>query len=120
MERFKLKVVTNVVFSACLLLFAISYFSEETVAFVCLVIACIGQAEALLISFIQHRSLNLRVLFIMLLILFMGRISYLAGVYNVASCLFLAVLLSGCFLVFRFVLYMNKYCNRDAEKYLDS
>ncbi len=120
MEHSKLSMVADIVFTMCLLLFVVSFFSGKTAAFVCLGLACIGQAEVLLISFVQHRSLNLRVFFFMLWMLFLGRICHLADFDTVAIYLFFGVLIAGCFLVFRFVVYMNKYCRQDMDKYLDS
>ena len=58
--------------------------------------------------------------FMMLFLLFLGRLFYVTDVETVANLLFSAVFVIGSIMVARFVWYMNKYCRKDADKYLDA
>ena len=92
MKRSTLCLIADAVATGCLALFTVSYFVSETAALICL----------------------------MLFLLFLGRLFYVADVVTVANLLFFAVFVIGCVLVARFVWYMNKYCRKDADKYLDA
>lgn len=120
MKRSTLCLIADAVATGCLALFTVSYFVGETAALVCLIVACIGMLETLLISFIQRRYPDVKMVCLMLFLLFLGRLFYVADVVTVANLLFFAVFVIGCVLVARFVWYMNKYCRKDADKYLDA
>ena len=71
MKRSTLCLIADAVATGCLALFTVSYFVDETAALVCLIVACVGMLEALLISFIQHRYPDVKMVCLMLFLLFL-------------------------------------------------
>lgn len=80
---------------------------------------CVGMAEALVLSFILRSSFDAKLLYLMLFFLALGLLMFAFGMEKAGGYLCFGVLLSGMALVFRFVLYMNKYCRRDADERLN-
>ena len=76
-------------------------------------------AEALVLSFILRSSFDAKLLYLMLFFLALGLLMFAFGMEKAGGYLCFGVLLSGMALVFRFVLYMNKYCRRDADERLN-
>ena len=103
----------------CGVLCAVSFWVGHVAALVCLFGASVGMAEALVLSFILRSSFDAKLLYLMLFFLALGLLRFAFGTEKAGGYLCFGVLLSGMVLVFRFVLYMNKYCRRDADERLN-
>lgn len=101
------------------MLCAVSFWVGHVAALVCLFGASVGMAEALVLSFILRSSFDAKLLYLMLFFLALGLLMFAFGMEKAGGYLCFGVLLSGVALVFRFVLYMNKYCRRDADERLN-
>ena len=113
-EKFKCVLV-----ALCGVLCAVSFWVGHVAALVCLFGASVGMAEALVLSFILRSSFDAKLLYLMLFFLALGLLMFAFGMEKAGGYLCFGVLLSGMALVFRFVLYMNKYCRRDADERLN-
>lgn len=103
----------------CGVLCAVSFWVGHAAALVCLFGASVGMAGALVLSFILRSSFDAKLLYLMLFFLALGLLMFAFGMEKAGGYLCFGVLLSGVVLVFRFVLYMNKYCRRDADDRLN-
>jgi len=103
----------------CCVLFAVSFKAGYIGALVCLFGASIGMAEVLLLSFVLQNSFDTKLKYLMMLCLAAGQLMFTFGMMQAGECLFFGVLLLGIVLIFRFVIYMNKYCRSDADDKLD-
>ena len=103
-----------VLVALCGVLCAVSFWVGHVAALVCLFGASVGMAEALVLSFILRSSFDAKLLYLAL-----GLLMFAFGMEKAGGYLCFGVLLSGMALVFRFVLYMNKYCRRDADERLN-
>lgn len=108
-----------VLVALCGVLCAVSFWVGHVAALVCLFGASVGMAEALVLSFILRSSFDAKLFYFMLFFLAFGLLMSAFGLEEAGGYLFFGVLLSGMALVFRFVLYMNKYCRRDADERLN-
>ena len=119
-EKFKCaKGEIPVLVALCGVLCAVSFWVGHVAALVCLFGASVGMAEALVLSFILRSSFDAKLLYLMLFFLALGLLMFAFGMEKAGGYLCFGVLLSGVALVFRFVLYMNKYCRRDADERLN-
>ena len=98
---------------------AVSFWVGHVAALVCLFGASMGMAEVLVLSFIVRSSFDAKLFYFMLFFLAFGLLMSAFGLEEAGGYLFFGVLLSGVALVFRFVLYMNMYCRRDADERLN-
>ena len=108
-----------VLVALCGVLCAVSFWVGHVAALVCLFGASVGMAEALVLSFILRSSFDAKLLYLMLFFLALGLLLFDNKKKKAGGYLCFGVLLSGMALVFRFVLYMNKYCRRDADERLN-
>ena len=108
-----------VLVALCGVLCAVSFWVGHVAALVCLFGASVGMAEALVLSFILRSSFDAKLLYLMLFFLALGLLMFAFGMEKAGGYLCFGVLLSGVALVSRFVLYMNKYCRRDADERLN-
>lgn len=119
MERSLFNLITRSVVSASLALFVVSFWVGKNIALILLFVAIVGMAEILVLSFKYSKLFSAKLMYFILLLLFVGRWFLVFGCPQIADYCYLAVVLFGAILIMRGVFYLNKYCGPDAESKLD-
>ena len=103
----------------CGVLCAVSVWIGHVVSLICLLFASVGMAGVLVWSFVLRKSIYAKLFYLFLFLVALGNLMGDFGWESVKGWVLFCALLCFVVLIYRFVYYVNLYCQKDAEKRLD-